>query len=418
MIDDSPYKIESERLLRSMNSDFAAAYDQFYLFVERFTNDQQLKLRALLLGSELSETLEKEKGLYLSPEQQEILTNTAREILHEIELSSPSDIIVETRSDGARKYFIAKKSNGVIFEANLIAKKLPDFSIKPISFQLKAGEITSIVGKNGNGKSTLLKMVAGEIAIDQGTLRYPEFAKGKLDWQKIGQQIAYISQDLKRWTTISTRIEHLHFTAAAKGIKGKANEQAVEYIITRLGLNKYQNYAWDDLSGGFKLRFELARQLVWSPKLLIMDEPLAHLDVKTQQLFLSDLRSLTNSLNNPISILLSSQNLYEIENISDNIIYLTDGTAKYNGPVSAINKTIQANNYLLRTEISITELKQALSEFTSEIIAIKLDRGEIIISTTLAIAANKILNSLIKANIEVSYFRNISNSTRVFFENE
>ena len=81
-------------------------------------------------------------------------------------------------------------------------------------------------------------------------------------------------------------VDNLHFAAAIHGIRGKENEDEVDFIIWRLGLDKYRNATWNEISGGFKMRFSLGRALVYNPRLLILDEPLANLDVNTQLLFL------------------------------------------------------------------------------------------------------------------------------------
>src|SRR5690606_25936187 len=76
--------------------------------------------------------------------------------------------------------------------------------------------------------------------------------------------------------------------------------------------------------------FELARTLLRKPEILLLDEPLANVDVLAQQILLEDLKSIANSGNNPIALILRSQQLYEVEKISDKVIFLNNG--KYNEP--------------------------------------------------------------------------------------
>ena len=82
--------------------------------------------------------------------------------------------------------------------------------------------------------------------------------------------------------------ESLHLSAALHGVPAAENEDQVDYVLERLGLARYRDARWDQLSGGFQMRFELARCLVWSPRLLIMDEPLAPSTSSPSSEFLQD----------------------------------------------------------------------------------------------------------------------------------
>src|SRR5690606_10595788 len=106
---------------------------------------------------------------------------------------------------------------------------------------------------------------------------------------------------------------NLKFTASHYGIKGEENELIVLMYMIRFGLWKYRNHQWSELSSGYKMRFELARTFLRKPSILLLDEPLANLDVLAQQLILEDLKHLSHSLANPMGIILSSQQLYEVE---------------------------------------------------------------------------------------------------------
>ena len=398
-----------------LETDFTAAYDGFYRFVDDYALDPQLSFRALFLGSQLTDFLRDAQGLLLNEKELKELQAEAFSIIEALALqhgakkTQPNPSIQHT--------FNTKKSYSAVFKAENITTSVSNFSIKPISFELRLGEITSIVGKNGNGKSTLLGIIAGNRGITSGEATYPELSNNH-NWKKLKEQIAYISPVLPEVSIHLSIKKDLQFMAAMKGIRSTANEKAVSYIIARMGLNKYENSPATILSSGYKLRFELARQLVWSPKLLIMDEPLANIDIKAQKLLLNDLRNLTNSLRTPISIVLSSQHLYEIENISDNLIYLENGEAKYNGKVTDIFMTTNSFSFLLEADCSILTLRNALLPLSTDIIELKEELSEKIIQTNNKVSANLLLSTIIAANIPVRHFRDISNSSRIFFENE
>lgn len=285
------------------------------------------------------------------------------------------------------------------------------FELPELDLQLRLGEITGIVGENGNGKTTLLRIVAGELEPSGGELSYPLFDAPAGDWYHIKQNIAYIPQQLTPWQGFLK--ENLHFTAAIRGIKGTENEDRVDFIIHRLGLSQYEEAFWSEISSGYKLRFELARTLVWRPRLLIIDEPLGNLDINTQQLFLQDLRYLARSSRHPMAILLSSQHLHEVESIADNIIFIKNGEALYNGKMRDFGSNRQENLYELNTSASKSDLLERLRHLPQLEVE---DVGQVkVIRTPVGMSANELLTELVQAQIPVAYFRDISTSTLKLF---
>ena len=246
------------------------------------------------------------------------------------------------------------------------------------------------------------------------TLLYPGFTAEKGDWYRIKQNIAFIPQQLKSWQGLLK--ENLHFSAAIHGIKGKENEDQVNFIIHRLGLSQYEDATWSEISSGFKLRFALARALVWKPQLLIIDEPLANLDINTQQVFLQDLHFLANSAKHPMAILLTSQHLHEVESIADNIIFMRNGEALYNGSMQEFGQNRDENLFELSTEASKTDIMNALKQ----VVGLKVeDMGQVkVIHVPTLIDSGVILQALVAHGIKINYFRDISTSTlKLFREN-
>ena len=88
----------------------------------------------------------------------------------------------------------------------------------------------------------------------------------------------------------------LHITV----LSGDENDLLVKVYMIRFGLWKFRNHKWSELSSGYKMRFELVRSFLRSPNLLLLDEPLANLDVLAQQLILEDLKYMSQSLRNPL----------------------------------------------------------------------------------------------------------------------
>ncbi|WP_287286761.1 ABC transporter ATP-binding protein, partial [Okeania sp. SIO2B9] len=234
-------------------------------------------------------------------------------------------------------------------------------------------------------------------------------------WYKIKQQIAYVPQELPQWT--GTLVDNLHFAAAIHGIRRKENEDEVDFILWRLGLDKYKNASWNEISGGFKMRFALAKALVCNPQLLILDEPLANLDVNTQLLFLQDLRYLADSFAHPKTILLSSQHLHEVENVTDNIIFIKEGSVVYNGKLKNFGEDREENAFELSCNLSKNELMDLLEEISYTQIEM-VAHNQYIINTSKNVGSNEIIKFFLDNNITLKYFRDISSSTRRLFKTE
>lgn len=286
------------------------------------------------------------------------------------------------------------------------------FTLSGIDLTLRPEEITGLVGVNGSGKSTLLRILAGELAHDGGDLAYPLLCPDSLDWVRIRSQIAFVPQRPPRWYGILE--ENLYLHAALRQLTGRANEDEVEFILHRLGLETYRKARWDEISGGFQMRFELAKALVGRPRLLILDEPLAPLDINTQQVFLQDLRDIANSSSNPLPIILSSQHIYEVEAIADSILFLDDGEVVFSGALEKLYRERQESIYELTSPAEKTKLLEQLEPLG--VIDIEHTGLTYIVSVPPEITGRKVLDCLLKAEIEVGYFRDISGSSRKLFK--
>lgn len=309
--------------------------------------------------------------------------------------------------------------NKSIIQASKLSKSFKNFELKNIDIELNFGEIITVVGQNGNGKTTLLRILAGELAQNSGELNYPFLNMNGLDWYYIKQNIAYIPQRLEKWH--GTLENNIRFSASIKGINGVDNDNRIDFILNRLGLDNYRNHKWDEISGGYQMRFELAKALVWYPKLIILDEPLAHLDINTQQLFLQDLRDLANSIRYPLGVVISSQHIEEVEAIADKTLFIKKGEAKYYGKTVEFGDKRVENIYELKCFDSSQKLlnREKLYGIFNGLDLFIEDVGQFhILETNRDISAKELLTKLIDNNSEVIHFKDISKSTKKLFRIE
>jgi ABC-2 type transport system ATP-binding protein len=206
--------------------------------------------------------------------------------------------------------------------------------------------------------------------------------------------------------------QNLHLEATAHGIKGDENKERVDYIIHRLGLTKYANARWSEISSGYKLRFELARALLWRPNLLVLDEPLANLDIKAQQLLLQDLKLLVQTRRYPLSILLTSQQLYELEQVTDQLVFLEQGKPRFVGSTAQLAQHWQEQAFEVAGNFTRAQLYDALKDFGD--IRVE-DSGQYFTVYCSEQLKQAELMQQISALGDLSYFRDISKSSRRLF---
>ncbi len=282
------------------------------------------------------------------------------------------------------------------------------FRLGDISISIHEGDVWGLVGENGNGKTTLLRILAKDLKFDQGILHYQIDKNASSDYD-LRTKLTYIPQRTPKW--YGSLKTNLKFAATHYGIKGDENELIVLMMIIRFGLWKYRNHNWDELSSGYKMRFELARTFLRSPKLLLLDEPLANLDVLAQQLILEDLKNLSQSLSNPLGIILSSQQLFEVEKISDKILFLKNGAPTH------LSNANEEEEQLTVLELDILDSREDLNAALNSLAGheIKFNGGTYLVSIPVKNGMNQILQALVNHNIQIRYVRDISQSTRRLF---
>jgi ABC-2 type transport system ATP-binding protein len=282
------------------------------------------------------------------------------------------------------------------------------FKLGDISISIHEGDVWGLVGENGNGKTTLLRILAKDLKFNHGNLQYQIDENASSDYD-LRTKLTYIPQRTPKW--YGSLKTNLKFAATHYGIKGEENELIVLMMIIRFGLWKYRNHNWDELSSGYKMRFELARTFLRSPKLLLLDEPLANLDVLAQQLILEDLKNLSQSLSNPLGIILSSQQLFEVEKISDKILFLKNGAPTH------LSNANEEEEQLTVLELDILNSREQLNAALDSIAGheIKFNGGTYLVSIPIKNGMNQILQALVNHNIQIRYVRDISQSTRRLF---
>lgn len=300
----------------------------------------------------------------------------------------------------------------VLLKTNQVEKSYArrNFKLHPITFDLKSREVVGLVGENGNGKTTLLRIIGGELKPTAGSIDY-NFSKADLFSFELKSQLVYVPQRIEE--LYGNLMNNLQFTLSSYNIKGEENFLLAQVMLARLGLWQYRNLEWSQLSSGYKMRFELARTLLRRPKVLLLDEPLANLDIMAQQIILEDLKFLSQSVRNPFGVILSSQQLYEVEKVSTEVIFLEQGKLK-----NQTNEVESDANFTI-IEIDVTNPKEELLTVLNplNLKEIKFNGGSYIAYFDSGVSIKNVLTQLGNSDLDVKYVRDISASSRRFFVN-
>jgi ABC-2 type transport system ATP-binding protein len=317
---------------------------------------------------------------------------------------SEAELILQQASG---QYAAASYQTHPLISAEKISKTYSGggFSLKPINVSVNTGNVLGVVGENGNGKTTLLRCLAGQLALDNGEIKYHLLQNP--DAYAVKNHIAFIPQRIPKWYGLLK--DNLHFSASIAGVYGAKNNLMVNFMLERLNLSSYAHLTWNQISSGYRTRFEIARILLQKPRLLILDEPLANLDINAQQTILTDLIFMAKGSHNPMGIILSSQQLHEVEKVADTVIFIKQGNCLYSSNDKA--EKITSNAIEFETTASRENI---IALFAATEIELQFNGGFYTIISA-ALSPQQIISTLLAAKIPVTYFRDITYSTKRFF---
>lgn len=196
-------------------------------------------------------------------------------------------------------------------------------------------EIKALIGINGSGKSTFLKIIAGIVSADQGDVLLNNYNIIKLPPES--RDVGYVPQNPALFQHLTVKENILY------GMRnGKGTIEAYNQIVEMLDLKEVLTKSPRTLSGGFQSRASLARALVPQPKMLLMDEPLSSMDVVLKERILPDFRRVLKKLEIPV--LYVTHDPWEAELLADNFAIMD------NAQISQVDTSTEAFE-LIRTSI-------------------------------------------------------------------
>ena len=184
-------------------------------------------------------------------------------------------------------------------------------ALSDLNFSINSGDFVSLVGPSGCGKSTILRLIAGLAEASSGAIRWSA--------READHRIGFVFQEptLMPWASVETNVRlPLDLQGDTSGTADKVRD-----VIARVGLDGFERAMPGELSGGMKMRASLARALITSPSLLLLDEPFAALDEITRFKLNDDLLSLWQ--NGRWTVVFVTHSVYEAVYLSNRVIVMT-----------------------------------------------------------------------------------------------
>ena len=231
-------------------------------------------------------------------------------------------------------------------------------AVNNLSFRVKDGELFSFLGINGAGKSTTINMICGELKKDSGTILVCDKEVDQ-NYKYIKQKIGVVFQDSLLDKSLSV-YDNLKLKAALYGITGNNFIKKYEELSNLFDLKEIEKQTIKQLSGGQRRRVDIARAIIHSPEILILDEPTTGLDPGTRKKIWKVLNSLRK--NSKLTIFLTTHYMEEAVD-SDYIVILDKGSIVAEGtPLELKNKF--AYDMILIYNIDEDEIKKLNKPYT------------------------------------------------------
>jgi ABC-2 type transport system ATP-binding protein len=212
-------------------------------------------------------------------------------------------------------------------------------AIADLNLDIEDGEIVGIIGHNGAGKSTTLKMISGLIEPTTGQVLIMGRDIQK-DGVRIKRQIGYLPEDSPLYENMTAR-QYLLFFSELYQMSRKTSLARIDQILDSLSLPQ-KDQLTGEFSKGMKRKVAIARALLHDPKLLILDEPNSGLDPLTSFFIINYLKTLKAEGK---TILLSAHNLFHVEYICDRVAIIKNGQLIIFDRMDAIRSSLGKREY-------------------------------------------------------------------------
>lgn len=229
-------------------------------------------------------------------------------------------------------------------------------AVESVSINFKKDQILCLLGRNGAGKSTVIKLLTGEIEPTLGEIHLPLDYDLITGFKNEQEQVGLCPQGNVLIPDLTAR-EHLDLYAHIKFKKDHRKE--VRRVMNNMKLGKYKDYKVSELSGGYKRRLCISIAFLGSPNLVILDEPCSAIDVSARKV----IWDLIETLRKNRAVVMSTHDLDEAQHLGDQIIMMKDGRIAMEATTKDLHHEL-TKNFAINVELkaSISTDKETIDE--------------------------------------------------------
>ena len=250
-----------------------------------------------------------------------------------------------TNELSTRKSVALHPEDQPILEAHNLGKRFGNVkAVDEISFEVFEGEIFGLVGLNGAGKTTTMLMVSSLLNPDSGGASVCGFDVMK-EKDGVRRSIGFVFEE-EAVDIYLTGKQNLDFAARMYSLSKQERETRVAEVLKTVGLEQHANSKVRDYSGGMLRRLEIARGMLTSPRVLLLDEPTIGLDVQTRRYLWDYLRRINKEMG--VTVLLATSYLDEADYLCNRIAILHEGRIVASNTPEALKGSIGENLITLR----------------------------------------------------------------------
>ena len=214
-------------------------------------------------------------------------------------------------------------------------------AVDNLSFEINEPGVFALLGTNGAGKTTSIRIILGMLAKDEGTILW----KGK-PFDAVNEKIGYLAEERGLYPKVNI-LEQMYYFASLKGMNKTDAKKAIDYWFNRLEINSYKTKRAEQLSKGNQQKVQLVAALISDPDIMILDEPLSGLDPVNADLFKSVIRE---QIGKKKYIIMSSHQMNVIEEFCEDIIIMHKGKSTLKGNLNDIKKSYGRVNLLVKAD--------------------------------------------------------------------
>ncbi|PUZ27869.1 ABC transporter ATP-binding protein [Chitinophaga costaii] len=208
-------------------------------------------------------------------------------------------------------------------------------TLKGLSFAFPTGKIVGLLGPNGAGKTTTISILCGLVKAGKGSVQVLGIPQEANYRERIKRALGVVPQQIALFPQL-TAFENLEYFGNLYGFKGPALKTQILALLEQFGLEKAAHKETGKFSGGMKRRTNIIAAILHRPRLLILDEPTAGVDVQSRSMILQFLRDYNRS--EGVSILYTSHLLEEAQHLCEDVVIMDDGRQVVQGnPAALIN---------------------------------------------------------------------------------